>query len=244
MNNLPMPEPKNVASGNAAENWSYFTEQWADNEIATGLSDKDEKIRVATLRGVVGKDCYNIDKKLPLDNENKEKIKSILDALEEYFKPDLNVTYERFIFNTCDQQNHESIDECVKKLRGLSETCEFGTLQDSLIKDRILLGTKNEQVQVTWLNQKDLTLDKALSLCRNSELTEQYLIRINDASTVRAVQKSINKKEKERKLDQINCEYCCLKQAKRKCPAYGKICRKCNKRITLLMFVKLKLNQL
>ena len=104
-------------------------------------------------------------------------------------------------------------------MRDLSETCEFGTLQDSLIKDRIVLGTQNKQVQVTLLNQKDLTLDKALSLCRNSELTEQHLSRINDASTVRAVQKSINKKEKERKLDQINCEYCGMKHAKCKCPA-------------------------
>ena len=93
----------------------------------------------------MGKDCYNIYKSLPLDNENKEKIKSILDALEEYFKPNLNVTFERFIFNTCDQQNHESIDEYVNKLRGLSETCEFGTLRDSLIRDRIVLGTKNKQ---------------------------------------------------------------------------------------------------
>ena len=140
------------------------------------------------------------------------------------------MTYERFIYNTCDQQNHASIDEYVNKLRGLSETCEFGTLRDSLIKDRIVLGTKNKQVQVTLLNQKDLTLDKALSLCRNSELTEQHLIRINDASTVRAVHKSIHKKKKERKLDQINCEYCGLKHAKRKCPAYCKTCRKCNKK--------------
>ena len=85
-------------------------------------------------------------------------------------------------------------------MKGLSETCEFGTLRDSLIKDRIVLGTKNKQVQVTLLNQKDLTLDKALSLCRNSELMEQHLIRINDASTVRAVQKTINKKEKEKNL--------------------------------------------
>ena len=130
MNNLPVPEPMNVASGNAAENWSFFREQWADYEIATGLSEKDEKIRVATLGGVMGKDCYNIYKRLPLDNENKEKIKSILDALEEYFKPNLNVTYERFIFNTCDQQNHQSTDEYVNKLRGLSETCEIGTLRD------------------------------------------------------------------------------------------------------------------
>ena len=47
---------------------------------------------------------------------------------------------------------------------------------------------------------------------------------------MRAVQKSIHKKEKERKLDQINYEFCGLKHAKRKCPAYGKTCRKYNKK--------------
>ena len=87
-------------------------------------------------------------------------------GLEEYLKPAFNVTYERFLFNTCNQQSHESIDKYVNKLRGLSETCKFVTLGDSLIKDCIVLGTKNKQIQVLLLNQKDLILDKALSVCR------------------------------------------------------------------------------
>ena len=79
--------------------------------------------------------CHNIYKRLALKEVEKERVTSILDDLEKYFKPAFNVTYERFIFNTCDQQSHETIDEYVNKLRGLSETCEFGTLRDSLIKD-------------------------------------------------------------------------------------------------------------
>ena len=183
MKNLPVPEPIKVTSGNVAENWSYLREQWNDYEIATGLREKDEKIRVATLRGIMGKDCYNIYKRLALEKEEKERVTSILDGLDKYFKPALNVTYERFIFNTCDEQSHETIDEYVHKLRGLSETCEFGTLRDSLIKGRIVLGTKNKQVRVTLLNEKELTLDKALAVCRSSELTEQHLLKINDYST-------------------------------------------------------------
>ena len=178
MNNLPVPEPMNVTSGNVAENWSYFREQWNDYEIATGLRETDEKIRVATLRGIMGKDCFNIYKRLVLEEE-KERVTSILDGLEKYFKPALNVTYERFIFNTCDQQSHETIGEYVNKLRGLSETCEFGTQRGSLIKGHIVLGTKNKEVRATLLNQKKLTLDKALSVCRSSELTEQHLLKIN-----------------------------------------------------------------
>ena len=142
----------NVTSGNVAENWSYFREQWNNYKIATGLREKDKKIGVATLRKIMGKDCYNIYKRLALEEEEKERVTSILDGLEKYFKPASNITYERFIFNTCDQQSHETIDEYVNKLRGLSETCEFRTLRDNLIKDRIVLGTKNKQVRVTLLN--------------------------------------------------------------------------------------------
>ena len=117
MNNLLVAEPMNLTSGNVAENWSYFREQWNDYEIATGRREKDEKIRVATLRGIMGKDCYNIYKRLPLKDESKERVQSILDGSKEYVKPALNVSYQRFIFNTCDQQSHESIAALMRLMR-------------------------------------------------------------------------------------------------------------------------------
>ena len=88
----------NVTSGNVAENWSYFREQWNDYEIATGLREKDEKIRVATLRGIMGKDCYNIYKRLALEEEEKERVTSIPDGLEKYYKPALNVLRMKDLF--------------------------------------------------------------------------------------------------------------------------------------------------
>ena len=57
MNNLLVPEPMNLTSGNVAENWSYFKEQWNDYEIATGLREKEEKIHVSTLREIMSKGC-------------------------------------------------------------------------------------------------------------------------------------------------------------------------------------------
>ena len=46
-------------SGNVAEN-NYFRKSWNDYKIATNLREKDEKIRVTTLREFTGKNCYNI----------------------------------------------------------------------------------------------------------------------------------------------------------------------------------------
>ena len=142
----------------------------------------------------------------------------------EIFQVSIKLMYKRFNFNTFDQQSYETIDEYISKLRGLSETCEFGTLRDSLIKDCIVLGTKSKQVRVTLLDQKKLTLDKALSVCHSSELTEQHLLKMNNNSTsnVNSLQ-NVLQKEREWKCEQRNCEYCGFKHAKRKCPAYGKV---------------------
>jgi len=109
-------------------------------------------------------------------------------------------------------------------LKGLSESCEFGTLRGSLIKDRILLRKKSKQVQVALLNQKDLILEKSLSICRSSELTEQHLTRINDVSTssvnaMRTESADKNFQKKSRDCKNQNCKYCSLKHAKCNCPA-------------------------
>ena len=151
-----------------------MTVHWIDETTLT------RKKSVWACRWLKGRHTYNILAKeingIHWDFQIEKKL------FEAYFKPTVNVIYEKFVFNTCDQLGHESVDEYVNKLRGLSETCEFGTVRDSMIKDRIVLGTKNTQVQASLLNQQDLTLDRALSICQSTELTEQQLSRINDAS--------------------------------------------------------------
>ena len=52
--------------------------------------------------------------------------------------------YERFVFNSAVQKAGESIDEFVLRLRKLADTCEFGELKDSLIRDHLVIGTTDE----------------------------------------------------------------------------------------------------
>jgi hypothetical protein len=51
-----------------------------------------------------------------------------------------NETYERYCFNKRDQEQGENIDTYVAALRTLVKTCNYGTLEDSLIRDRIVSG--------------------------------------------------------------------------------------------------------
>ncbi|ESP03458.1 hypothetical protein LOTGIDRAFT_137350, partial [Lottia gigantea] len=78
-------------------------------------------------------------------------VEGTLDAMETYFIPRQNVVYERYIFFTCDHGEHQSVDEYIIKLQHLASTCEFGTLHDDLIRDRLVLGTKNSAARPRML---------------------------------------------------------------------------------------------
>ena len=60
-------------------------------------------------------------------------------------------------------------------LRRLASYCEFAQLKEELIRDRIVLGTKDGGVQARMLRELELTLDQAAMMCRNSEIIQQHL---------------------------------------------------------------------
>ena len=57
----------------------------------------------------------------------------------DYFEPKLNTTYERYVFNSCDQEKGERFDAYLNKLRKLIKTCRYSTLEDELLCDRIVM---------------------------------------------------------------------------------------------------------
>ncbi|CAB4014868.1 Retrovirus-related Pol poly from transposon, partial, partial [Paramuricea clavata] len=54
-----VPSPM-VCPGDKVANWEFLKQQWEDYEVATGLEKRDAKIRLATLRSVMGKECMQI----------------------------------------------------------------------------------------------------------------------------------------------------------------------------------------
>lgn len=77
-------------------------------------------------------------------------------------------------------QANEGIDEYVDELRRLSTTCEFGTLTDSLIKDRIILGIKYKQLKDMLFRETALDLRRATKICKATELAQQQLKSIDE----------------------------------------------------------------
>ena len=98
-------------------NWEFFRQQWEDFEVAAGLDKQDSKITLASLRSVMGKECRQKFLNLSISDENRKNVQTCLTTLENYFKPQRNVVYERYVFNSCKQNPGGSVDSYVARLR-------------------------------------------------------------------------------------------------------------------------------
>ena len=72
-------------------------------------------------------------------------------------------------------------------------TCEFGTLRNSLIKDRIVLGVSNCKTRERLLRVQELTFEKAFDMVRLAEMTEKQLQELESDSLVHGIGKEKSK---------------------------------------------------
>ena len=86
---------------------AVFQTNGEDYEVATGLDQRDSKIRLATLRSVMGRECMQIFMNLKLTDEERKDVKTYVEALKTHFKPKRDVVYERYVFNMCSQNAEE-----------------------------------------------------------------------------------------------------------------------------------------
>lgn len=157
---LSPPSPMQF-SGNLADNWKCFKQRFEIYLAASGAGQGDEKKQAQIFLHVIGEDALDIYNSFQIA-PNDLKLPTLLEKFEDYFVPTKNITFERYKFFSCDQKPGNTFDLYLAELYTLSKTCEFGALRDSLIKDRI------ERL----LRERDLTLDKAVDLCRHHRAHE------------------------------------------------------------------------
>ena len=92
----------------------------------------------------------------------KEKYIEAVEALESFFAPKRNVVAERYKFRSRKQNADETIDANLTSLRELVKTCEFGTLEDEMLRDQIVEKCYSEQLKQRLLAHEELDLAKTL----------------------------------------------------------------------------------
>ena len=167
--NKPLPEMMDLSGGNLPVKWQRFSRAWSNYEIAAQLKDpenpgRNKERRVATLHTCIGSDALDVIDAMEFENEDQRKDPEvILEKMKVYCIGECNETYERYVFNRRDQESNESADAYVTALRKLAKTCNYGSLTDSLIRDR-MVGARKKLLQ-----KSKLTLGQCIDICRSSQ---------------------------------------------------------------------------
>ncbi|XP_044176794.1 uncharacterized protein LOC122959528 [Acropora millepora] len=142
------PKPLDV-SGNVADNWKQFKQVWKNYSIITNLSAQSEECRLALFLHCIGPEALKIYNGMQFANdEERGSLAAMLEKFDEFTIGEVNKTYERYIFNGRNKGPDEPIDAYVAALRSLAKTCGFcECLNDSLLRDRIVLGVNNLRPQ-------------------------------------------------------------------------------------------------
>ena len=118
-----------------------FRDQWRNYETAADMGTQSKAKRAAIFLACIGSQAYELFQMLEFaDEENRKDIYSIVEAFERHCVGEINVTHERYVFNRRAQDTGESFDVFLSDLRRLVRTCQYGLLEDSILRDRIVIG--------------------------------------------------------------------------------------------------------
>ena len=171
---LPPPKPLEL-SGDIGTKFKHWQSRWNHYIKATQLDQCPPDRIAATLMTCIGEDALRVIEGLEIPDFDTADAQTILDKLAEYCVGSVNEIYERYIFNSRKQEQGESFDTYLNALRTLSKTCNYGPLRDSLIRDRIVIGIRNDPSRKRLLHESKLTLDMCIKMCRAYESTDRRI---------------------------------------------------------------------
>ena len=242
---IAQPNALNL-TGNVAENWRYFKQEFELYLVAAGLDTKPDKQKVALLLHVAKKPAIDVYNTFMFAGAEDTTYASFLHKFDAYCNPKTNETYERYIFYMRNQQQGETVEQFVTDLKLKAKTCAFGDMSDSMIRDRIVLGIASQRVRERLLREDNLNLANAVKICQAAEATQRQITTLgNDAldthnSSVHYCKTKGRGQYKPRKQpnegqraatthDKQKCGNCVTTHPPRKCGAYNKACNNCGK---------------
>ncbi|UYV62275.1 K02A2.6-like [Cordylochernes scorpioides] len=227
--------------GNVAENWRRFKQRLMLYLEATEKATKPDKLKVAILLNFIGEEALEVFNTFHLKEDEAENFDLVINKFDDFCEPKKNVIFERFKFFSATQKDGESIDSFITELKGLSTSCEFESQEDSLIRDRIVYGIQNKALQERLLREPNLTLLKAIEMCKTDEISKQQIkIMQNNQNIcqIRKYEKKHSPKQNQESEKEFKCQRCGKSHRAKNCPAWGKRCSKCKKMNHFAAFCK------
>nr|KAH0807779.1 hypothetical protein GEV33_015012 [Tenebrio molitor] len=233
-----LQQERSNAEGDIAENFKFFQRSWENYLKASGLSKRANDEQIAVLMTAVGDEVFKRFPNFNIEDEDQQTAEKVLKAIGRNLTPQVNKRYKRVVFNLAKQEENEKYVDYFNRLRTLLKNCQYGTLEDDLLLDKIICSIKDTSLRERLWMDRNITLDQAIDKCKAKELSQQQLRNIEEShDEVKKFQKRTQDKNNSKNFREPNskrqgkeCKYCGYMHEPGKCPAKGVICKKCSKK--------------
>ena len=142
----------------------------------------------------MGSEAEKVFVQLTFAEREVDQYDKVLEKLDDYFTPKVNIVHECSIFHRRDQGPDENIECCVRALHDLSVRAQFPN-RDEAIQDRLVLGVKDKEFGRTLQMKPGLMIKMAVDLARQREavLAQIQQQRQTAADSVDAVNRSYSR---------------------------------------------------
>ena len=236
---VSMPEPFTFSR---PEEWVRWIRRFERFRVASGLTQKDGEVQVSTLIYAMGDQADDILRSFTLSDNDRKSYAIVKSKFDNHFIRRRNVIFERAKFNRRRQEESEPVETFITALYALAEHCGYGDLHDEMIRDRIVVGIRNNALSEKMQLDSELTLSKAIAQVRQSEAVKQQqpLLRGQHDAPVGAVKRGRGGPNKGNKPNTDNtgtahkqrCTRCGRNPTHNRavCPARDKTCDNCGKK--------------
>jgi len=241
-------------SASLSTEWKRFKGQWNNYLVAAKLAGESKHVKAAIFLACVGTDAYELFQTFVFENDaDREDIDKIVEAFERHCVGEVNETYERYLFNRRVQETSEAFDTFVADLRRMSRSCAYGDLEDSILRDRIVIGIRDDATRKKLLQVRKLDLKHAVDICKAAEAATMQLKEISHGEQVHAIKSSPTRSQQRASRRQQpsradskarhqqhrspsaggkinNCKFCAGQHDRGRCPAYDVQCNSCGRK--------------
>ena len=212
--------------------------------IANAIKDD---VKVATFLTIVGPKLYKLIQNLISPKKPKEaEYDDIIQVLKNHYKPKVITIFERYKFYNRKQEVGESVSQFVAGIRAAAHTCDFGDRLNEMLRDRLVVGIRDEGTQRALLTETGLTFNKAIEVANAREAAAKDVKEMGKSSSINLVNNRNNFSNKPKPNFQTKpnfqsktsfqnknsapksqCNGCGGKHWKKDCPFKGAECHNC-----------------
>ena len=139
----------------------------------------------------MGAEADDVMQSFKLSEEDQKNYTIVKKKFKDYFLKQRNTIYQRAKFNSRKQEDEESVHTFITALYSLAEKCNFGSLYNDMIRDRIIVGIKVVKLSERMQLDESLTLERVATMIRQTEQVRKQQKELRGGlhdSTIKAIQ--------------------------------------------------------